>query len=74
MYRYVGFLYLAVKNLPAYTGDASSLPGSGKSPGGGNGNPLQYSWEEEPQGLQSMGSQRVNHDLATGHIHICLVK
>ena len=32
-----------VKNPPANTGDASSVPGSGRSPGGGNGNPLQYS-------------------------------
>ena len=32
-----------VKNLPANAGDAGSIPGSGKSPGGGNGNPLQYS-------------------------------
>ena len=34
-----------VKNLPANTGgsrDTSSIPGSGRSPGGGNGNPLQY--------------------------------
>ena len=35
-----------VKNLPAnagHTGDTSSIPGSGRSPGGGHGNPLQYS-------------------------------
>ena len=35
-----------VKNPPAKagdTGDSSSIPGSGRSPGGGNGNPLQYS-------------------------------
>ena len=35
-----------VKNLPASvedTRDASSIPGSGISPGEGNGNPLQYS-------------------------------
>ena len=35
-----------VKNLPAKAGDAGdvgSIPGSGRSPGGGNGNPLQYS-------------------------------
>ena len=35
-----------VKNLPASTedaGDTSLIPGSGQSPGGGNGNPLQYS-------------------------------
>ena len=32
-----------VKNLPANSGDAGLIPGSGRSPGGGNGNPLQYS-------------------------------
>ena len=32
-----------VKNLPANTGDAGSIPGSGRSPGEGNGNPLQCS-------------------------------
>ena len=32
-----------VKNLLASAGDVSLLPGSGKSPGEGNGNPLQYS-------------------------------
>ena len=32
-----------VKNLPASAGDASSIPGLGRSPGEGNGNPLQYS-------------------------------
>ena len=34
-----------VKNLPAHAGaegDVVSIPGSGRSPGGGNGNPLQY--------------------------------
>ena len=30
----------AVKNLPANAGDPGSIPGSGRSPGGGNGNPL----------------------------------
>ena len=38
-----------VKNLPASTGDAGSVPGSGKSPGEGNGNPLQYSCLENPR-------------------------
>ena len=32
-----------VKNPPANAGDAGSIPGSGGSPGGGNGYPLQYS-------------------------------
>ena len=30
------------------TGDTSSVPGSGRSPGGGNGNPLQYSCPGNP--------------------------
>ena len=32
-----------VKNLPASAGDVGSISGLGRSPGGGNGNPLQYS-------------------------------
>ena len=46
-------------------GDMSLTPGSGRSPAGGNGNPLQH-WRtpgtEEPGGLPSMGSHRVGHD------------
>lgn len=53
-----------VKNLPANAGDArdmGSIPELGRSPGGGNGNSLQYSclgkpMDEEPGELQSMGS------------------
>ena len=40
-----------VKNPPASAGDVgdtASIPGSGRSPGGGHGNPLQYSWLENP--------------------------
>ena len=32
-----------VKNPPTYAREADSIPGSGRSPGEGNGNPLQYS-------------------------------
>ena len=32
-----------VKNPPVTAGDVGSIPGLGRSPGGGNGNPLQYS-------------------------------
>ena len=42
---------LAVKNLPANAGDARDpalIPGSGRSPGGGDGNPLWYSCLENP--------------------------
>ena len=37
-----------VKFLPANEGDTGSLSGSGRYPGGGNGNPLQYSFGENP--------------------------
>ena len=37
-----------VKNLSANPGDTGSIPGSGRSPGGGNGTPLQYSCLENP--------------------------
>ena len=33
---------IVLKNLPTNAGDTGSIPGSGRSPGGGNGNPLQY--------------------------------
>ena len=37
-----------VKNLPANAGDAGLIPGLGRSPGGGNSNPFQYSCLEHP--------------------------
>ena len=49
-------------------GDPGLIPGSGRSSGEGNGNPLHYSCLEnsmdggEPCGLQLMGLQRVGHD------------
>ena len=53
------------------TADSDSIPGSGRSPGEGNGNLLQYSclgnpWTEEPGGLHTVHAvTRVRHDLAT---------
>ena len=62
------------KESACNAGDLDSIPGSGRSPGEGNGNPLQYScyripWTEEPAGLQSMGLQRVRHDWTCMHVH-----
>ena len=37
-----------VKNTPANAGDVGSIPGSGRSPGGGNGNPLHGSGLKNP--------------------------
>ena len=67
---------LVVRNLPASAGDIrdlGSIPGLGSSPGGGQGNPPQYSclenpWAEEPGGLLSVESQRVGHDWARVHV------
>ena len=57
----------AVKNPPANAGDLSSIPGSARSPEGGNSNPFQYSClenstDEELDGLSSMGLQKFGHD------------
>ena len=58
----MGFLgAVVVKNLPANARDVRDLdfiPGSRRSPGGGHGNPFQYSsrkipWQEKPERLQS---------------------
>ena len=55
------------------TGDTGSIPGLGRSPGEGNGNPLQYYClgnlmdREETGRLQSMGSQRIKHNLVTNN-------
>ena len=54
------------KNPPAMQ-ETSLIPGSGRSPGGGNGNhssiiAWRIPWTEEPGRLQSMGSQRVGHN------------
>ena len=59
-----------VENSPANagdTGDVGLIPGSGRSPEGGNDNRLQYSclgipWTEKPGELQSMMLQRVRCD------------
>ena len=54
-----------VKNMPASAGDTrdmGSIPGSGKSPGEGNGNSSilakENPWTEEARGLESMGSKK----------------
>ena len=59
IHMYLGFPGgVVVKNSPdkaGDTGDLGSTPGSGKSPGGGHGNPLQYSCLENPHGQRSLG-------------------
>ena len=58
-----------VKNSPASAGEAASIPGLGRSPGEGNGNPLQYSTLGNPmhrgaqQGTVHGVAKRLGHDL-----------
>ena len=54
------------KKSACCAGDLDSIPGSGRSPGEGHGNPLQYSclenpWTDEPGRVHSMEVQRVGH-------------
>ena len=66
---------LVVKNLPANVGDArdlGSIPGLGRSPGGGHGYPLQYSCLENPHGQRCLVGYspwgcKVGKDWATKH-------
>ena len=57
-----------VRNPPANARDKGSIPGSERSPGGGNGNPLQYSCLKNPMDRGAwwvhgfMGSQRVGYN------------
>ena len=67
-----------VKNLPANAGDifVGSIPGLGRSPEGGNGNPLQYSCLENSMDRGAWRatiyrSQRVGHDLVTKAPAVC---
>ena len=68
---YLGFPGSSVNKESAYSaGDLGSIPGLGRSPGGGNGNPLQYSCLGNPMDRGAWwaavhGVTRVRHDLVT---------
>ena len=77
---WISFVYASLagsdsKECTCNAGDLDSIPGSGGSPGEGNGNPLQDSCLENPMdrgawcSLQSMGSQRVRHNWITNTQH-----
>ena len=58
------------KESACHAEDPDSIPGSGRSPGKENGNhssilAWRIPWTVEPDGLYSMGSQRVRHDSVT---------
>ena len=71
-----------VKNPPANAGDAGLIPGSGRSPEGGNGNPPQYSylgnpmdrgaWRATVRGVtkESDTTEHTVHGAMTGGYHL----
>ena len=66
-----------VKNLSANAGnagDVDSIPGSGRSPGGGQGNPLQYSYLENPtdRGARQATFHGVAKSRTQLSMHACL--
>ena len=67
----VGFPHsLASKESACNAGDLGSIPRLGRSPGEENGNPLHYSWLENPMDREALqatlyGVARVGHDLVT---------
>ena len=79
MNTYILYVYIYIYVFPhssvgkesaCSVGDLGSIPGSGRSAGEGNGNPLQYSCLENPMdrgALQAIVHRvsRVRHDLAT---------
>ena len=58
--------WLSSKESACNAGDLGLIPGLGRSPGGGHGNPSSLAsripMDREPSGMHSMGSQRVGHD------------
>ena len=61
------------KESTCNVGDRDSIPGLARSPGGGHGNPLQYSCLENPHGQRSLAGfnpwgRRVGHDRETKHL------
>jgi len=64
-----------VKNLPPNAGDTVLIPGSGRSRGIGmetHSSMLSWKipWTEEPDGLLSMGLQRIRHDWLSMHVQV----
>ena len=64
-----------VKNLPASAGDAGSVPGLGKLPGRGNGNPLQYSCLKKAHGRGAWRAtvHGITKSPQTERAHTCLL-
>ena len=70
-----------VKNLPTHAGDLGSIPGSGRSPGEGNGNPPHYSclensmdrgtWQAIVHGVAKSRTQLSTHTCMYSIKHIC---
>ena len=75
---YVSLVAQMIKESPCNAGDLNSLPGLGRSPGTGHGNASsilawRIPWTEEPDGLQSVGSQSPTQLSDLAHYMISLL-
>ena len=61
---------LVIKNSPANAGDVGLIPESGRSPGGENDNPLQYSCQENP--VDKGACWATAHGVAKSQTQLCL--
>ena len=57
-----------LKNSPAIAGDVGLIPGLGRSPGEGNGNPVQYSRLENP--MDRGAWQAIVHGITKSSVHL----
>ena len=67
MFSYGTSLWLTWKESACNAGDPGSITGSGRSPGEGNGNPLQYSYLQNPHGQRSLVGYSPRGHKESGH-------
>ena len=74
--------WLSIKNLPANAGDMGSIPESGRSPGEGNGHPLQYSCLGDPTDREALlatvhgvakSQTQISYQITTTNVYIIVI-
>ena len=59
-----------IKKPPTNAGDTGLIPGSGRSPGGGHGHPLQYSYQHNP--MDRGAWQAIVHEVAETQVQLSI--
>ena len=74
--------WLSIKNLPANAGDLGLIPRSGRSPGEGNGHPLQYSCLGDPTDREALlatvhgvakSRTQISYEITTTNVYIIVI-